>query len=149
MKIHILSIGKCKNQSIKELSDQLARRIRKFDLIFYELKAHGDQIKKEQDEIDQKIKELHFTGKIFLMTEWGHSYSTMEFKNQIENSYQSGQSLLFILGGASGFDKDFRQRFKNQFSLSKMTFPHETARYLLIEQIYRSQAIMDNHPYHK
>lgn len=149
MQITILTIGKTKSSEIQSLIDDFLNRIKKFKVQVMALKAFGDDIEKEQNEIDLKLKEMGGNIKTYLMTEWGQTYTSKKFADKIQKHYESSDKLVFILGGASGFTDEFRQKFNQQFSLSNMTFPHEMAKLMLVEQIYRAQAIMDNHPYSK
>jgi len=87
-------------------------------------------------------------GKVYLLSEWGKEYDTMEFKNKIFKHIHNSEDIIFILGSAHGFDKDFLKKY-SKISLSKMTFPHLIARVILIEQIYRAVTLEKNINYHK
>ena len=149
MQITILTIGKTKSSEIQSLLNDYLNRIKKFKVQVLSAKAYADDIEREQNEIDLKLKELGGSTKAYLMTEWGKTYSSKTFASNIQKHYESSHKIVFILGGASGFTDDYRKKFNQQFSLSDMTFPHEMAKLMLVEQIYRAQAIMDNHPYSK
>lgn len=60
-----------------------------------------------------------------------------------------GRSIDFIIGGAFGLDKSILNLSNAKLCLSKMTLPHQMAKLMLLEQIYRVQTILDGHPYHK
>ncbi|MED5362558.1 MAG: 23S rRNA (pseudouridine(1915)-N(3))-methyltransferase RlmH, partial [Bacteroidota bacterium] len=57
-------------------------------------------------------------------------------------------TLVFCLGGAYGFSESLRKRAKRMVSLSPMTFPHQLARVIALEQLYRAYTIINHHPYH-
>jgi 23S rRNA (pseudouridine1915-N3)-methyltransferase len=61
----------------------------------------------------------------------------------------SGQSIDFVIGGAFGLDKSVLELSNIKLCLSRMTFTHQMAKLLLLEQIYRAQTILEHHPYHK
>lgn len=149
MKVTILTVGKTRSLEINSQILNFYKRIKKFQLQFVEVKAHADDIEKEQSEIETKLKDISANAKVILLTEWGKTYTSKEFSQLLFKSYENSQEMIFVIGGASGFNKDFLKRYQNQLSLSPMTFPHEIAKLLLAEQIYRCQAILDNHPYHK
>ena len=83
---------------------------------------------------------------IILLDERGKEMSSITFAHFIE---KQEKDLCFIEGGATGFPKELYDTPHQKLSLSHMTFPHEIARILLIEQIYRAQQILAKHPYHK
>ena len=148
MQISIITIGKTRSKEIQSLCDDFENRIKKFKIQNLVLKAYGDDVPKEQVEIENKLKDLQ-NSSVYLLSEWGKQFTSKQFAEKIQDHYESSEKLVFIIGGASGFTKEFRNKFKNQFSLSNMTYPHELAKLMLFEQIYRAQAIMDNHPYSK
>ncbi|USO02432.1 MAG: 23S rRNA (pseudouridine(1915)-N(3))-methyltransferase RlmH [Alphaproteobacteria bacterium] len=83
--------------------------------------------------------------KIVLLDERGKHMTSVQFSEFLEPN----ENLCFIVGAATGFPKELFSVPHQKISLSSMTFPHELARILLIEQIYRAQQILRNHPYHK
>ncbi len=70
--------------------------------------------------------------------------------SRIENYMTGGSSdLVFVIGGSLGLSKEVLDRADEQWSFSKLTFPHQLMRVILLEQIYRSFRIINNEPYHK
>lgn len=149
MKVSILTVGKTRSLEINSQILNFYKRVKKFQIQFIEVKAYADDIRKEQNEIETKLKDISTNAKVILLTEWGKTYSSKEFSQLLFKSYENSQDVVFVIGGASGFSSDYLKQYQNQVSLSPMTFPHEIAKLLLMEQIYRCQAILDNHPYHK
>ena len=122
----------------------------KIDLI--ETKPFGDDYEKESEEIIKKLKDLSKKGPLYpvLLTERGKLRDSNEFCEWVYETLEgSNEKLTFIISGAYGFSKKLMEKTKSKLSLSPLTFPHEWARLLLIEQIYRSITIKTNHPYHK
>ena len=79
----------------------------------------------------------------------GKQLSSEELAQLIETHQTRGtQQLLFAVGGADGFSAEARKAAALQLSLGKMTLPHELARVILLEQLYRAFTILKGHPYH-
>ncbi|WP_245945764.1 23S rRNA (pseudouridine(1915)-N(3))-methyltransferase RlmH [Helicobacter didelphidarum] len=77
----------------------------------------------------------------------GNAHDTIKFSNLVKQHSQRG-SLKFFIAGAYGFDECLLRAYP-QISLSPLTFSHEIAKLVLLEQIYRALSIINNHPYHK
>lgn len=82
-----------------------------------------------------------------LLMEQGKTLSSAEFASRLESL--GSERLVFVIGGADGLTDDLKASARWQLSLSPMTFPHELARLLLLEQLYRAQAILQGSPYHR
>ena len=149
MKITLLCVGKTKSSEIESLIQTNKKRIHLYQTEIRVIKSHGDNVEREQEEIQKELKKSHSSDELFLMTEHGKLYDSNQFSQRLKSHYESSRDICIIRGGASGFTKEFRLSFKNQISLSPMTFPHEFSQLLMIEQIYRAQCILENHPYHK
>jgi len=86
---------------------------------------------------------------LILLDSRGKQMTSEEFSHWLGAHIDRGtQSLLFAVGGANGFSDATRKAAKQQISLGKMTLPHELARVVLLEQIYRAFTILKGHPYH-
>ena len=81
------------------------------------------------------------------LTEEGRSLSSADLARQLQGS--GSQRLAFVIGGADGLAASIRAEASWQLSLSPMTFPHELARLLLLEQLYRALSIQQGGPYHR
>ena len=159
MNIQIICIGKLKEKywvdAIKEHSKRLSSFC-KFSVIeLSECKVNSDpnekQIKhilqEEGNAILQKIKPNDYT---VAMCIEGKNISSPQMSNLIDNVQLEGKSTLnFIIGGSWGLSEEVKQRADFKLSMGKMTFPHQMARVMLTEQIYRSFQISSNGKYHK
>jgi 23S rRNA (pseudouridine1915-N3)-methyltransferase len=86
---------------------------------------------------------------LILLDSRGKQVSSEELASFLEKHQSQGtQQLLFAVGGADGFSSEIRKRAQLELSLGKMTFPHELARVILLEQLYRAFTILKGHPYH-
>jgi len=80
----------------------------------------------------------------------GKELSSIEFATFISQTLsRQNKDIAFFIGGADGFDEEFLKKGNFALSLSKLTFPHELARLILLEQIYRAFTIINNEKYHK
>lgn len=91
--------------------------------------------------------EKHSSAAIVLLDPAGKPQNSARFVEQIRAWEDEGRDAVFVLGGADGLPSDWRTRATLLLSLSPMTFPHELARAMLTEQIYRAFATLRNHPY--
>lgn len=114
------------------------------------------EVKDEKDASGMEQEGMHILNKIkdndvvVALAIKGKLLDSHQFSKLIEdvNTYQQGD-LVFVIGGSYGLSEAVFKRANHQISFSKMTFPHQQMRLILIEQIYRGFMIMKNHPYHK
>jgi 23S rRNA (pseudouridine1915-N3)-methyltransferase len=86
---------------------------------------------------------------LILLDERGKTMSSVGFSNMLNRfMIQSRKRIIFLIGGAHGFDQSLYDRANEQMSLSKMTFSHQMIRLLFLEQLYRAFTILNNEPYH-
>jgi 23S rRNA (pseudouridine1915-N3)-methyltransferase len=146
MKLHIAWIqgrrGKDKSSAAQTLSADYLKRISHYVL----LETH--ELKSEAALLQQREK-LSGSRVLALLDPQGKQLSSMELAEFLRAHRNRGtQHLLFAIGGADGFTPAARQAADLQLSLSKMTLPHELARVVLLEQLYRAFTILHGHPYH-
>ncbi|WP_316354054.1 23S rRNA (pseudouridine(1915)-N(3))-methyltransferase RlmH [Candidatus Trichorickettsia mobilis] len=145
--INIISIGKL-SENYQHIADDYQKMI-KWQInsaeITYSQKLPATQIKQfEAKLITQRYR--HKSSRIILDSN-GKSLSSYDFAGLIDSQIMQG--IDFIIGGAFGLDASILETIDNKISLSTMTFPHQLAKIILLEQIYRAQTILTNHPYHK
>lgn len=159
LSVNIICIGKLKEKywvdAIKEYSKRLSSFC-KFSVIeLLECKVNSDPNEKQiqhilQEEgsaILQKIKPTDYT---VAMCIEGKVISSPELSKLLDNVQLDGKSTLnFVIGGSWGLSEEVKQRADFKLSMGKMTFPHQMARVMLTEQIYRSFQISSNGKYHK
>ncbi|MFI3241560.1 MAG: 23S rRNA (pseudouridine(1915)-N(3))-methyltransferase RlmH [Alphaproteobacteria bacterium] len=88
--------------------------------------------------------------KIVALDERGDNISSIKFAQKIDNFILNGCShIVFLIGGAEGHSQEVRDNADMLLSFGKMTLPHMLMRAVLMEQIYRAQTIINNHPYHR
>ena len=159
MKITVIAVGKIKEKYFTLAIDEYAKRLTRYcKLEIIELQdektpdnssdATNLQIKaKEGDKILASIKEDAFV--VALAIE-GKMLDSVELSDKIGNLGVNGTShIVFVIGGSLGLDNRVMNRADYKLSFSKMTFPHQMMRVILLEQIYRAYRIMGNEQYHK
>jgi 23S rRNA (pseudouridine1915-N3)-methyltransferase len=143
MKIRLIMLGKTHRKEVQTLLDDYLRRIQRYaEIEISELrKAHTAALGKLKIEPSASIVLLDAAGK---------QLTSRQFANWLGDLRDRGaRELIFLCGDAEGFPTDFRAAAKQQLSLSTLTMPHEFARVVLAEQIYRAFAILAGHPYPK
>ena len=136
----IIAVGKVKRRWIQEGIEMYLKRLPGLELI--EIKDNT-RIKEEQ-----VIKEIIKKNETMVtLDEKGHSFTSKQIATKLLNSHN--QNITFVIGGPSGLTPSLNSSASWQLSLSPLTFPHELARLLLIEQIYRAKTISQSGPYHK
>jgi 23S rRNA (pseudouridine1915-N3)-methyltransferase len=79
----------------------------------------------------------------------GRQWSTSDLARQLEAWMREERGVCFLVGGPDGLNDEIRTRAHQQWSLSRLTFPHAMVRVILAEQLYRAWSITQNHPYHR
>ena len=103
-------------------------------------------IQKESSKIKKYIKEKDYN--ISLAIE-GEMLSSVDFSKKIDNIFNNYSDINFIIGGSYGLDESLKNMCDLKLSFSKMTYPHQLFRVILLEQIYRAFKIINNESYHK
>ena len=151
MKIHIISIGKSKNKDIGKLVTEFKKRIR-WKIIFNELEALSKLPTHVAKKVEsEKLLEVcpEKTFRIALDTT-GQEFSSDKLAKKFIFLQQNFHlDLVFFIGGSEGLSKLLLKEADLVLSFGKMTWPHELAKLMLLEQIYRSQCILLHHPYHR
>lgn len=159
MKLIIAAIGKQKAGPETELAAKYIDRARKAGralgftsveiLEFPESKARSTQERKAQ-EAETLLKSLPNTCTIVALDEHGKNLTSQDFSKLMDQERNSGNSeIAFIIGGPDGHGPELLSRANRKIALGAMTWPHQIARILLSEQIYRGMTILSGHPYHR
>lgn len=132
MKVYLLYIGKPRSREANVLAHEYAVRLGRY--CRFEMRQIKDENAAAQYGRALKI----------VLDPAGDQITSRELALMIE---KAGRDVAFFVGGADGFSEAFRSRADRLLSLSRMTLPHELARVMLAEQIYRAFTILHNHPY--
>ena len=147
MKIKVAWIGKTKVPAIETLTGEYLERISRYaEVAGVVLRDEAAILSLASGERQKnKNKERH---KLVLLDSRGKQFSSEELAAFLEREQVNATPLLFAIGGSDGFSEEARRHAGFILSLGKMTLPHELARVVLVEQLYRAFTILKNHPYH-
>ncbi len=150
--IKIVCVGKIKEQYFVDAINEYKKRISKFqqiEIIEIEdvsLKDKNLILKKEAEKLQKVINKKDY---IITLEIEGQQIASEEFSNKIDSIFLENSNITFVIGGSYGLDEEIKKLSNFKLSFSKMTFPHQLFRVILLEQIYRSFKIINNEEYHK
>ena len=149
--IKIICIGKIKEKYLVEAINEYQKRLSKYTkLEIIELPDYDYDLKKtlevEKESILKNIKSSDYN---ILLDLNGRELTSIELANNLDKVRQINSNINFIIGGSYGVHDDIRKISNERISFSKLTFPHQLFRVILLEQIYRSFKILNNEEYHK
>ena len=150
LNVTIIAIGRVKEAYWREAILEYQKRLQPYArLKIEELKAEpfSDSTKEKAKKAESDNIELYLGKKknaeIYLLSEHGELFDSPSFAKKME----SNQEIVLIIAGTQGFSKDLSAKYP-KISLSPLTFPHELARVVLLEQLYRAATIISNKDYH-
>lgn len=159
MKISVVCVGKIKEKYLTMAIEEYTKRLSRYcKLEIIELSdektpdnasaAEELQIKKREGE--RILKSIKDTAYVIALAIEGKMLSSEELAGTMAELGVKGEShLVFVIGGSLGLDNDVLERADYKLSFSKMTFPHQVMRMILLEQVYRGYRINSGEPYHK
>ena len=143
MKIRLVMLGKTRREEARTLVEDYAGRIRRHAEI---------EITELRDGSAPALRKLKIEPRatVVLLDAGGKQFTSQQFARWLGDLRDRGvRELVFLCGDAEGFSDELRASAKQKISLSTLTMPHEFARVVLAEQIYRAFAILAGHPYPK
>lgn len=159
MNITVISVGKLKEKYLKLVIEEFSKRLSKYcklDMIELDDEKCPENLSdkdmeivknKEGNKILSKIKNNSY---VIALAIDGKNLSSEELASTISNLAVRGNShITFVIGGSLGLSTEVLKRADYKLSFSKMTFPHQLMKLILLEQVYRSFRINNNEPYHK
>ena len=150
--IKIVCIGKIKEEFFKEAIAEYTKRISKYSkLEIIECNDYSGMdinniLEKEKQELERYINERDY---VITLEIDGKALSSMELSSKIDNIFLNSSNITFVIGGSYGLHQEIKNRSNYALSFSKLTFPHQLFRVMLLEQIYRAFKISNNESYHK
>lgn len=159
MNIDIACVGKVKEKFFRDAIDEYSKRLSRYcKLNILEVNDEKTpdnasdtvetQIKDKEGE--RLLKVIHDDAFVVVLAIEGKNLSSEELAAKIDSLGISGKSrITFVIGGSLGLSKAVMDRADMKLSFSRMTFPHQLMRVVLLEQIYRAYRINSNEPYHK
>lgn len=152
--IKIIAVGKIKEKAMKSLIDDYQKRINRY----YKLEVIEVKDEVIIKDLDDKIKDIEGQRILKLINDRdyvvcldlsGVSYDSVDFATRLQKQLDYGINVAFVIGGSLGLSKEVLSRANSHLKLSDMTFLHNMARLIIIEQIYRAFKINNNELYHK
>lgn len=160
IRVNIICIGKVKEKYFIDAINEYAKRLSAFckftvvELAEEKIKSNNPNASQISEVINAEgrriLQKIYQSDYVIAMCIEGKMFSSEELSKTIDSISISGKSTVdFIIGGSYGLSNEVKQRADLRLSMSKMTFPHQMARMILSEQIYRAFEILSNGKYHK
>ena len=149
--IKIITVGKLKEKYFKDAVEEYLKRLSKYTKTYLiEVPDEDFDIKKtllkEKESILKYVSDKDYV--VTLEIE-GKELTSVELSKKLNDTLIQNSDITFIIGGSYGLHEDIKKISNYALSFSKMTFPHQLFRIMLLEQIYRSYKIINNETYHK
>jgi 23S rRNA (pseudouridine1915-N3)-methyltransferase len=150
MQITLLAVGRIKQKGYAQACDEYQTRINRFSPFHViELKdQRGEKDYSLTREAQDLLHKIPTGAYVVCLDDRGTTFSSEEFAHWLEKQRLQSSPITFVLGSGWGLDASIKQRANFTLSLSKMTLPHELARVVFCEQLYRAFTIIQGHPYH-
>ena len=150
--IKIITVGYLKEQYLKDAIAEYLKRLRKYTNIeIVEVKDEGlvekeKALKLEEEKVLKYIQDKDY---IITLEIEGKELDSVEFANKLDKIQLEYSNITFVIGGSYGLSNILKEKANYHLSFSRLTFPHQLFRVLLLEQLYRSYKINNNESYHK
>ena len=159
MRLAVLAVGRLKAGPERELFDRYSDRVSKsgkalhmFGPELFEMPESraAEAVKRQSDESQQLIKSAGQDARIVVLDERGKDITSRELAELLKSEQDLGTgTLAFAIGGPDGHGEEIKSAAIRKIRLGAMTWPHQIARILLVEQLYRAITILSGHPYHR
>ena len=141
--IRIIAVGRMKDKNLDNLTNELLVRLRKYGKTEITILPDSDVAREGSAIIRELDKERNST--VFVLSEEGTQWTTAQFSSRLE---QLDRRAVFVIGGPFGLAPEVKQRAHYLWSLSKLTFTPDMARFLLCEQLFRALNLLNGGAYH-
>ena len=154
MRLAVIAVGKLKERHWREAADEYLKRLKPYaslDVIEVpDRDVTRDETRAVADEGADIVRALPEGAHVIALDIGGQLLSSTDIADRLAALGLEGRSsVAFVLGGAAGLAPDVMTRADERLSLGRITLPHQLARVVLLEQLYRSFRIMRNEPYHR
>lgn len=159
MKISIISVGKLKEKYLKQGIEEYIKRLGPYASVDIqevsdekapENLSEAQMLEVKQKEGERILSKIGQDTYVITLEIEGKMITSEKLAEQLDQLATYGKSkVAFVIGGSLGLSKDVQKRSDFALSFSKLTFPHQLMRLVLLEQVYRAFRIMRNEPYHK
>jgi 23S rRNA (pseudouridine1915-N3)-methyltransferase len=153
-KTKLIAVGRIRSGFWNDACRHYAERLRRFGVLLEELTVKDADAALSRDERREQEGERLLGGirpadEALCLDEKGRGQNSEEFATLVRGLHDAGRIPCFVVGGPDGLAPCVRAAAKQTLSLGPMTFPHELARVLLLEQLYRAESIIGKTPYHR
>ena len=159
MNIAVISVGKMKEKAYREMVDEYLKRLSRYgkyqeielqDLPEREGASPAEEEKLKTREGEEILRRIRPEDRVIALTIPGKQRSSEELAAEMGEAKNRGLGrLVFVIGGSLGLGRNVLDRADGEMSMSRMTFPHQLARVMLLEQLYRAEKILAGERYHK
>jgi len=155
----LIAVGKMKEKPYRAMADEYLKRLSRFgkveEIELPDLPEPQDPSPAQERQIKEKegeaiLQKIRPTDYVIAMTIPGKQWASPDMSQHLSTLMERGySSIVFVIGGSLGLSDKVIARANEEMSMSKMTFPHQLARVMLLEQVYRSMKIRAGERYHK
>lgn len=151
MNLRVVCVGNIKEKFFVDATNEYLKRISRFHKIEIIETKEGNKNKTvdEIKEIECEEIKKYLKGYIISLDLKGEQITSVVLSEKIDKIAQNNSTITFVIGGSNGLDEEILNMSNYILSFSKMTFPHQLFRVMLLEQIYRASTISNNITYHK
>ncbi|MGD2135022.1 MAG: 23S rRNA (pseudouridine(1915)-N(3))-methyltransferase RlmH [Gemmatimonadales bacterium] len=154
MRLHVVAVGRMRDTSVRAACDDYANRIRRYvRLETTEVRAAGrsdrDAERGRREEGEALLAAVPAGARAVALTRTGRALASEELARLVDRWQVEARDVALLIGGAHGLAPEVLDRADDRLSLSTLTLPHELARLVLLEQLYRACTILRGEPYHK
>jgi 23S rRNA (pseudouridine1915-N3)-methyltransferase len=152
MQVHVIAVGRVRDAALRAACDEYLGRARRYLRVEVHEVAAGkgrrpaDVLKAEAERLLAVLPER---ARGVALTRAGKGMTSAAFAERVGAWRRDARDVALVIGGAAGLDQRVLARCETRLSLSGMTLPHELARVVLLEQLYRACTILNGEPYHK
>ena len=140
--IKIIAGGRKNMGAYAEIVAEYEKRLRKPYILTWQFM--------DEEKLARYLAEWPFTGREYVICcdERGKNISSGEYSELLEGAFLNGREVVILIGGAYGFSESVREKADFVWSFSKLVFPHQLFRAMVVEQVYRASQIAEGRPYH-
>ena len=155
MQIHLITVGTKMPSWVQQGYEEYAKRLpRECELILKEIPAgkrgkNSDVARIVKEEGERMLAAIPSGAHLVTLDLGGKLWSTQELAQSLARWQLNAQHVCLLVGGPEGLAEEVKQRARESWCLSNLTFPHPLVRIVAAEQIYRAWSILQNHPYHR
>ncbi|MBX7148562.1 23S rRNA (pseudouridine(1915)-N(3))-methyltransferase RlmH [bacterium] len=150
--VHLITVGKLKNKALKEVCEDYAGRLThyiSFKIIEVKDSKAENIAKRNEEEALSLLEHIDPADQVIGLDVKGKEYTTENFSSFLNQFYSSGKKkMVFVIGGSYGLGDSLKKRANGFLSLSALTMPHELARTVFLEQLYRAHTLLKGEKYH-